>query len=313
VKPRELLVLLVLGGTWGSSFLFIKVAVDDLSPLMLVEGRMLLGAVTVVLATYALGLSLPRSRRLWLDVTIMAVFSNVVPFALISWAEQHIASGTASVLNASMALFTAMLAPLFIAEEGMTTTRAAGLLTGFLGVAVFSGADLTDIFGSSALGELAVVAAAACYAVGAVFTRLRLRGEHPLTITAGQLVSGVVLLAPVAAVVGARDGISLHVDSGLSMLALGVVNTGFAYVTYLWLLAHAGAVKASLVTYVIPVTGLLLGWAVLDETVGPAAIGGLVLIVAGVTLVNRAALRQPRPATDAVEPLLDKERPIRSP
>jgi drug/metabolite transporter (DMT)-like permease len=310
VRPRELLVLLALGGIWGSSFLFIKVAVGDLSPLVLVEGRMLLGAVTVVLAAYALGISLPRSRRLWLDVTIMAVLANVVPYALISWAEQHIASGTASVLNASMPLFTAMVAPLFIAEEGMTTGRAAGLLTGFLGVAVFSSPDLTDIFSSSALGELAAVAAAACYAVGAVFTRLRVRGEHPLTITSGQLVSAVVLMTPVAAIVAARDGISLRLDSGLSMLGLGVVNTGFAYVIFLWLLGRVGPVKASLVTYVIPVTGLLLGWAVLGETVGPAAIGGLVLIVVGVALVNRAALRGPRPATDAVEPLLDKERAI---
>jgi drug/metabolite transporter (DMT)-like permease len=259
-----------------------------------------------VLTTYALGLSLPRSRRLWLDVTIMAVLSNVVPFILISWAEQHIASGTASVLNASMALFTGMLAPFFIAEEGMTASRAAGLLTGFLGVAVFSGADLTDI-GSNALGDLATVAAAACYAVGAVFARLRLSTEHPLTISAGQLVSGVIMLTPVAAVVGAREGISLHVDSGLSVLALGVFNTGFAYVMYMWLLSQAGAVKASLVTYVIPVTGLLLGWAVLDESIGLTAIAGLVLIVVGVALVNRAALRRPRPVVATVEPSLEEE------
>jgi drug/metabolite transporter (DMT)-like permease len=95
----------------------------------------------------------------------------------------------------------------------------------------------------------------------------------------------------------------------LSVLALGVFNTGFAYVMYLWLVAEVGAVKTSLVTYVIPVTGLLLGWAVLDETIGPAAIAGLVLIVAGVALVNRAALYRPRPVA-AVEPVLDEERAV---
>jgi len=309
VKPRALAVLLLLGATWGSSFLFIKVGVEDLSPLMLVEARMLLGAATVVIAAYALGLSLPRSRRLWLDVTIMALLSNVVPFALIAWAEEHIASGTASVLNASMPLFTAMLAPFFITEEGMTVPKAAGVLTGFAGVAVFSGADLTDI-GSNALGDLAAVAAAACYAIGAVFARVRFSGEHPLSLSAGQLVSGLVLLTPIAAVVGAREGITLHVDSGLSLLALGVFNTGFAYVMYLWLLAEVGAVKASLVTYVIPVTGLLLGWSVLDESIGPAAIAGLLLIVAGIALVNRAALRRMWPAAASVEPVLDEERAV---
>lgn len=309
MRPRELVVLLLLGATWGSSFLFIKVGVEDLSPLMLVEARMLLGAASVVVTAYALGLSLPRSRRLWLDVTIMAVLSNVVPFALIAWAEEHIASGTASVLNASMPLFTAMLAPFLIAEEGMTAAKAVGVVTGFLGVAVFSGADISDI-GSSALGDLAAVAAAACYAIGAVFARVRLSGEHPLSCSAGQLVSGVVLLTPIAVVAGAREGISLQVDSGLSVLALGVFNTGFAYVMYLWLLAEAGAVKASLVTYVIPVTGLLLGWAVLDETIGPTAIVGLILIVAGIALVNRAALRRPRPAVATVEPVLDEEQAV---
>ena len=308
MKPRELAVLLVLGTTWGSSFLFIKVGVEDLSPLMLVEARMLLGAATVVIATYALGLSLPRTRRLWLDAAIMALLSNVVPFALIAWAETHITSGTASVLNASMPLFTAMLAPFFITEEGMTTPKLVGVLTGFVGVAVFSGGDITDI-GSNALGDLAAVAAAACYAIGLVFARLRFSGQHPLSLSAGQLVSGFVLLAPVAAVLGAREGISLQVDSGLSVLALGVFNTGFAYVMYLWLVAEVGAVKTSLVTYVIPVTGLLLGWAVLDETIGPAAIAGLVLIVAGVALVNRAALYRPRPVA-AVEPVLDEERAV---
>jgi drug/metabolite transporter (DMT)-like permease len=308
VKPRELAVLLVLGATWGSSFLFIKVGVEDLSPLMLVEARLFLGAATVVIATYALGLSLPRTRRLWLDAAIMALLSNVVPFALIAWAETHIASGTASVLNASMPLFTAMLAPFFITDEGMTTPKLVGVLTGFVGVAVFSGGDITDI-GSNALGDLAAVAAAACYAIGLVFARLRFSGEHPLSLSAGQLVSGFVLLAPVAAVLGAREGISLHIDSGLSVLALGVFNTGFAYVMYLWLVAEVGAVRTSLVTYVIPVTGLLLGWAVLDETIGPAAVVGLLLIVAGIALVNRAALRRPQPVA-AVGPVLDEERAI---
>ena len=308
MKPRELAVLLVLGATWGSSFLFIKVGVEDLSPLMLVEARIFFGAATVVIATYALGLSLPRTRRLWLDAAIMALLSNVVPFALIAWAETHIASGTASVLNASMPLFTAMLAPFFITEEGMTTPKLVGVLTGFVGVAVFSGGDITDI-GSNALGDLAMLAAAACYAIGLVFARLRFTGEHPLSLSAGQLVSGFVLLAPVAAVLGAREGITLHADSGLSVLALGVFNTGFAYVMYLWLVAEVGAVRTSLVTYVIPVTGLLLGWAVLDESIGPAAIAGLVLIVAGVALVNRAALYRPRPVA-AVEPVLDEERAV---
>jgi drug/metabolite transporter (DMT)-like permease len=188
----------------------------------------------------------------------------------------------------------------------MTPPKALGVLTGFAGVAVFW--RPTSPTSAPTPGRPAAVAAAACYAFGAVFAWLRFTGEHPLSLSAGQLVSGLILLTPFAAVVGVREGVTLHVDSALSILALGVFNTGFAYVMYLWLLAEAGAVKASLVTYVIPVTGLLLGWAVLDESIGPAAIAGLVLIVAGIAVVNRAALRRLRPAAPAVEPVLDEER-----
>jgi drug/metabolite transporter (DMT)-like permease len=310
VKPRELLVLVVLGVNWGSSFLFIKVAVEDLSPLMLVEGRMILGALTVVLTARALGLSLPRSRRLWLDASVMAVLNNIVPFTLISWAEEHIASGSASVLNASMPLFAALLAPVFIAEEGMTVARAMGLFTGFLGVAIFSGADLPGILSSNALGNLAVLAAALSYAAAAVFAVRRLSAVHPLTVSAGQLVSGVVLLTPVAVIWSTHQGVNLGVDSGLSLLALGVLGTGFAYVLYLWFLTQVGPVKGSLITYIVPVTGLALGWAVLDEALSLTAIGGLALIVSGIALVSRAASRQPRPAQATCEARarLDKER-----
>lgn len=312
MKPRELLVLVVLGVNWGSSFLFIKVAVEDLSPLMLVEGRMILGALTVVLTARALGLSLPRSRRLWLDASVMAILNNIVPFTLISWSEEHIASGSASVLNASMPLFTAVLAPFFIAEEGMTKVRAMGLFTGFLGVAIFSGSDLTGILSSNALGNLAVLAAALSYAAAAVFAVRRLSAVHPLTVSAGQLVSGVLLLTPIAAIVGTHQGVDLSVNSSLSVVALGVLGTGFGYVVYLWFLTQVGPVKGSLIAYIVPVTGLALGWAVLDETLGLTAIGGLVLIVAGIALVSRAATRQPRlaQATSAARAWPDKERAV---
>jgi drug/metabolite transporter (DMT)-like permease len=308
VKPRELLVLVVLGVNWGSSFLFIKVAVEDLSPLMLVEGRMIIGALTVVLTARALGLSLPHSRRLWLDASVMAVLNNIVPFTLISWAEEHIASGSASVLNASMPLFAALLAPFFIAEEGMTTVRAMGLFTGFVGVAIFSGSDLTGILSSSALGNLAVLAAALSYAAAAVFAVRRLSAVHPLTVSVGQLVSGLLLLTPIAAIVGTHQGVDLSVNSGLSVVALGVLGTGFGYVVYLWFLTQVGPVKGSLITYIVPVTGLALGWAVLDEALSLTAIGGLVLIVGGIALVDRATSRQPRLAR--VRARLDEERAV---
>ncbi|MBI1886636.1 MAG: DMT family transporter [Chloroflexi bacterium] len=294
---RALLVLLVLGATWGASFLFIKVVVEETSPLVLVEGRLLLGAV-VVLAVMALrNVSLRASRGLWAKVAVMAVISNIIPFLLISWGEIHIESGTASVLNSTMPLFTVLFSAIFLAEEQLTVGKVAGLLVGFLGVFVLTGADIVDVSDSNVLGELAVVGAAVCYGIGAVYARVLLRSEEALSLSGLQLLAAAVILAPFLPVNGTPD-LRLSTEAWLSLLPLGVLGTGVGYVAYLWLLEQVGAVRASLVTYVVPVTGLLLGWAVLDEPVGVNTIAGCALIIAGIAVVVRGRGPEPtaRPA-----------------
>ena len=148
---RALVTLLVLGGVWGSSFLFIKVVVEETSPLELVAGRLFFGALAIALVMALRRTPLPRRPSLLAKVCLMALMSNVVPFLLIAWAEVHIPSGTASVLNSTMPLFTALFAAAFLAEEHLTAARLAGLIAGFLGVVVLTGGDVVHITDSDVL------------------------------------------------------------------------------------------------------------------------------------------------------------------
>jgi drug/metabolite transporter (DMT)-like permease len=286
MASRSLGVLLLLGSIWGASFLFIKIVVEETSPLALVEGRITFGALVVVaIMAFGPNRSIRASRRLWAMAAALAVLNNIIPFLLISWGETHIESGRASVLNSTMPLFTALFASLILVDERMTWLRVSGLLLGFLGVAVLTGGDIMNVTDSSVLGQMAVVLAAACYGASAVYIRLLLHSEDPLNLSRLQLVIGALILAPVLFAVEGVPNYNLSLEAWLSLITLGVLGTGLAYVAYFWLLGAIGSVRASLVTYILPIVGLLLGWAVLDESVGINSILGCGLIILGVTTV----------------------------
>ena len=302
MNPKALLILLALGATWGASFLFIKVIVEETSALEVAEGRMFFGALAVgaVMAMRRTRLRWPPS--LWFRVAVWALVGIVVPFSLIAWAEEHIASGTASVLNSTMPLFTTLFAAIFLMEEQLTPVRGAGLVVGLVGVVVLTGGDIYDFSDSSVLGQLAVVGAAACYGAGAVYARGLLKQADPLELSGGQLVLGTLLVLPLLLAVRGTPDYSLSAEAWLSLLALGVLGTGIAIVVYLWLVDNVGSVRSSLVTYIIPIVGLFLGWAVLDESIGVNTLLGGALIIAGVAGVMRgqAPPSQRLPATTGV-------------
>jgi drug/metabolite transporter (DMT)-like permease len=219
---------------------------------------------------------------------VFAIFSNVVPFALIAWAEQHIDSGVTSVLNSTMPLFTALFAAAILIEEEFTPGRILGLVAGVAGVAVLAGGDILDITDSGVVGQLAVVGAAACYGAMGVYARTLLRSHDPVTLTGVQLALGtVVALLVTLPVEGVPDYGALSLKAWGALLVLGLIGSGVSQWVYLWLVDHTGSVRASLVTYIIPIMGLLLGWLVLDEHIGPNVIVGFALIVAGVAAVLR--------------------------
>jgi drug/metabolite transporter (DMT)-like permease len=285
-NSRALAVLVALGCVWGASFLFIKVIVDEVSALELTAGRLAIGAVTVLAFMRARRMTLQWTPWLLPRVAMLAVLANIVPFALIGWAEEHIESGTTSVLNSTMPLFTACFAAVLAAER-LTPARVGGLVTGFLGVAVLTGDDVLRITDSDALGKLAVIGSAAGYGATAVYLRSLLRSVDAISLTALQVAFGAILAMPLVIVFEGAPDYSLSLEATLSLLALGVFGTGFGYIAYLWLIDATGSVRASLVTYIIPVVGLFLGWAVLDEGIGVNTIAGGAFIIAGVALVMR--------------------------
>lgn len=301
-NAKAFTVLVALGCIWGSSFLFIDVIVDETGPLEVATGRLVIGAIAIVSFVALRRLRLQWTRSLLARVGVLAVVANILPFALIAWGQEHIESGTASVLNSTMPIFTSVFAAAFLAEERFTPARMAGLMLGFLGVLVLTGRDVLDVTDSSVLGQFAVIGGAACYGTGSVVSRTLLRSTDPISLSALQVTIGAVLSLPVLFVVSGSPDYSLSVQAWLSLLALGAGATGVAYVAYLWLIDVLGSVRASLVTYIIPIIGLFLGWAVLDEGIGVNTLLGSALIIGGVAIVmrQRAPVREVAPAGEAV-------------
>lgn len=282
--------LLLVGSIWGSSFLFIEVIVDETGPTEIVTGRLFFGMLAIGAYMLITRKGVPVTPRLLLQVSVLAVVSNIIPFALIGWAQEHIQSGTAAILNSTMPVFTSLFAAALLDEERFTPSRFVGLLLAVSGVAVLTGGDITDVTDSSVLGELAVVAAGVCYSIGAVYSRNLLANHEPLGLSVLQVSIAFFLSIPLMLVVTGGPSYSLSLEAWASLIALGVLGTGLAYVLYLWLIEHVGSVRASLVTYVIPIVAVFLGWLVLDETVGLNTIAGGLLIVAGVASVLRGQI-----------------------
>lgn len=287
-NPRAVLVLLFIGGIWGSSFLFIKVLVDEVSPVEVVAGRAFFGMLAIAAYVAWQRKPLGIAPALVAKVSVLSVVSNIMPFGLIAWGEQHIDSGIAAVLNSTMPIFTSVIAAAVLIEERFTVFRLGGLLLGFVGVVVLTGDDILNITDESVLGQLAIVGAALCYGVGSVFARNLLGSHEPNTLAMMQVTLTTVMSAGLVFLLEGSPGYgSLSLEALLSLLGLGVLGTGVAYIFFFWLIDNVGSVRASLVTYIVPVVALILGWLVLDERIGVNVILGAALIIAGVASVMR--------------------------
>jgi drug/metabolite transporter (DMT)-like permease len=288
VKPGELLMLLLLGLIWGSSFLFIKLGVAEVPPLLLAEIRVTSATLLLLAVLRWRGQGLPRDRRFWAQLALVGLINNVLPFTLIPWGEQHIASGLASILNATMPLFTVLLAHFWSINERLNLSRVTGVAVGFVGVLVLIGADLADLTRASTQGELAVIAAAVCYAIATIYARRHLHGHPPMLLATGQLSMAALWLLPLVAI-GVRPLPPMPSPIALgSILTLGLLGSGIAYLIYYWLIARITATQLSLVTYLLPITAVFWGAALLGERVGAQTFAGMALILAGIMLVNGA-------------------------
>lgn len=278
---------MILAFIWGWSFLFIKVAVRGMTPATVAWGRVALGAAVMLVVLRARRTALPpRSERAqWRHFVVLAVTYNAVPFTLLAWAEQHISSALAAVLNASTPLFAAVLTAVLLGER-LRRAQLAGLLLGFVGVAVAAGVGGGDLTGSSLWGELAVVGVSACYGFGFTYAQRHVAGIAPVVIAGGQLLAATVILFPVAAVTTVTQGFELTPTRALSIVLLGVVGTGIAYLINYRSIAELGSTKASVVTYLVPVVAVTVGVVFLHEAFEVGLVVGGALTIVGIAMLH---------------------------
>lgn len=293
--------LLALSSIWGWSFLFIKVAGEDLTPTAVAGGRTLLGAVVLWVFLRVRGISMPHDRTTVGHFLVVGLVGSAFPFALLAWGEQHIESGLAAVLNASTPLFTAGLAVPLLGERARPRV-VFGLVVGLVGVAVVAGVGDASFQGTDALAALAPVVAGGCYGLTFCWAARHLMGVEPVVAAAGQVTAGAVVMAPVAITTSVIHGVVPGLDAIGALALLGVLGTGVAYVLSFRLVADLGPTVASLCTYIIPLVALGVGAVVLDEAVTARTVVGGAVIVASVALVTRARRSRPGGAEPTIDP-----------
>jgi drug/metabolite transporter (DMT)-like permease len=288
MNRRDWLILIVLALIWGGAFFFIGVAVRHVPPLTYVWLRLSIAAAGMWLFLRVKGQPLGLPREVWGSILLLALLNNAIPFTLFGWGQTHIASGLASILNATTPIWGVIVAHFLTQDERLSPRKLAGVLLGFGGVATMIGPSLLSSLGTNALAQLACVAAALSYALAAVWARrFRRMGVSPLSVTTGQLTAGAAIMLPLALIV---DRPWTHAFPPLSawgaIVALALLCTAFGYVLYFRLIETSGATNALLVTLLVPPVAILLGASFLGETLAPQDFLGLALIAAGLAAID---------------------------
>lgn len=285
----------ILGLIWGTSFLWIKIAVGEVSPLVLVAFRTTFGALSLLAIFRLTGAARLewKTVRPWMGTFVIVALLNVaLPFVLISWSEQYISSGIASILNSTVPLFTMVLAPLFLRDDGWSLPKLAGLVLGFLGIVVIFMPELGGGVDQNLIGMGVMLLATLSYAAGGVYTRRQVHDLPPqlqaflqLSIAAA-MVWAVTLASSFASPV-TMPALPL---TWIALLWLGVLGSGVAYILFFGLLHSIGPTRASTVTYIPPLVGTLLGMVFLGEQVTWQAVAGGLLVIVGIAVVNLKGL-----------------------
>jgi drug/metabolite transporter (DMT)-like permease len=292
----EWTLLLALGLLWGGSFFFAKIALGGFPPLTLVFGRVAIAALALVLLARATGVALP-ARAAWPALLVMGALNNAIPFALIFWGQQAIASALAAILNATTPLFTVLVAHAFTRDERLTPARLFGVGLGFAGAVATIGPDALGGLGVALAAQLACLGAALSYGFAGVWGR-RFRGQPPLATAAGQLVASSVLILPLAVAVDAPWTLAMPPPGAwAALVALALASTALGYVIYFRILATSGATNVLLVTFLIPVGALALGAGFLGERLEPRHGLGLALIALGLAVLDGRPLKRGSPGT----------------
>lgn len=287
MAPGDWAQLFLLSLIWGGSFFLIAIAVKGLPVLTIVALRVSIAALVLWAMLIVTGHRMPHSIKAWSSFAVMGLVNNVIPFSLIVFAQTQIPSGLASILNATTPLWTVLVSAVFLSDEPPSPAKLGGVMLGLGGVAVMMGLDSLAGHGMALLPQLAMLGAAISYALsGAYGRRFSRMGIHPMSAATGMLTASSVMLIPAALVVGGLPGPEVPLHVWAAVATLGVICTGFAYVLFFGILARAGATNISLVTFLVPVSAIMLGWLFLAEKLSFAHGIGIVMIAGGLALID---------------------------
>ena len=288
MSQYEWMLLIILSIVWGGSFFFVGVAVEALPPLTIVALRVSLAASALLAVVYFTGLKMATNPKVWVSFVFMGILNNVIPFTLIVWGQTHIASGLASILNATTPLFTIVAAHFLTKDEKMTSNKIVGVIIGFTGVVIMLGHEALGGLGDSVFAQLAILGAAISYSFAGIFGRRFARaGIKPVVTATGQVTASSLLLIPLAIFYDKPFTLPMPgLEIWLAVLGLALVSTAFAYILYFRILSTAGATNLLLVTLLIPVSAILLGTAILGEQLELKHFVGMGLISIGLLSID---------------------------
>lgn len=283
--------LIVLSFLWGGSFFFAAIALQDLPPFTVVLGRVAIAALTLHLLVIAFGQRMPADLGLWGAFLIMGTLNNLIPFSLIVWGQTQITSGLASILNATTPLFAVVIAHFLTTDEKLTTNRLIGVIIGLAGSVVMVGPAALTGLGAEALAQLAILTAALVYGFASLYGR-RFKGLSPIIVACGQVTCSSLLLLPLVFIFDQPLELAPpSLATWGALIGIGVLSTAFAYILYFKILAMAGATNLMLVTFLIPISAILLGTLFLGEVITTTQLAGMALIGAGLICIDGRLLR----------------------
>jgi drug/metabolite transporter (DMT)-like permease len=291
MSSHEWLLLIILSIVWGGSFFFVGVAVEALPPLTIVALRVSLATIVLLAVVYFTGLRMPTAPRVWGAFIFMGVMNNVIPFTLIVWGQTHIASGLASILNATTPMFTIVAAHFLTKDEKITKNKIIGIIIGFAGVVIMLGHEALGGLGDSVFAQLAVLGAATSYSLAGIYgRRFAQSGIKPVVTATGQVTASSLLLIPLAVVYDKPFTLPMPgSEVWLAIFGLALISTAFAYILYFRILSTAGATNLLLVTLLIPVSAILLGTVILGEQLELKHMLGMGLISFGLLSMDGRA------------------------
>ena len=293
MTSAEWAMIISLSVLWGGSFFFVGVAVNDLPTLTIVVTRVGLAAIILMIVMRIRGTPIPMGMTVWGAFLVMGFLNNAVPFLLIVWGQSHIASGVASILNATTPLFAVVIAHMLTTDEKLTPLRFIGVVLGIVGVAGMIGGEAVASLGTDVIAQVAILGAAISYSFAGIFgRRFRAMGISPIATATGQVTASSLILLPIMLMVDQPWTLPMPgIDIILSLVALAGLSTALAYILYFKILETAGATNLMLVTFLVPVSAIFLGIGFLNEVLELRHIIGIALIGAGLAAIDGRLFR----------------------